>query len=232
MCCLTIHKNKENKIIFTHNRDENVIRHNASLKVYAYAINNQLVWMPKDQKSNGTWIATNGQITAAILNGATSNHVKKEKYDSSRGNIIMILFELGSVEQFIHSFLPHGYEPFTMLIYYNEHDLKELVWNEKELTIKNLDINKSYIYSSSTLYNESVKSQRKELFVEFVNDYTNEKDLWNLHLRKGIDHNKFLNVDVTNSISTVSISQIIHQNNTIFMYQSLNNHGVIQRIDI
>ena len=221
MCCVTIYKTKDQKLVITHNRDEQISRHQSSNEIITEMINDRKVWMPKDQTSKGTWVATNGELTGCILNGYEVNHIKKTKYKASRGTIIPLLFQINNVDKFIQEFDPIGYEPFTLLIIAQKKGIVEYGWDEQKINVKYLDTNKSHIYSSSTLYNDEVRKYREQLFFNWLKNDSSENDIWYLHTLKGNDHRHFLNVNYNTEISTVAISQIILGTEGIFHYDSL-----------
>ena len=177
MCCLTIYKTKDDKLIITHNRDEQKSRHVSANQIVCEMFGDKGVWMPKDKQSRGTWIATDGHMAGALINGFKENHIKKTTYKASRGTIIPSLFLSQNVDRFIDEFDPHGYEPFTLLIIEKEKGMIEYGWNEQEVHLKNLDTNQSYIYSSSTLYNEEVMKYREQLFFEWLKNDCSENDI-------------------------------------------------------
>ncbi len=222
MCCLTIYKTKDDKLVVTHNRDEQKSRQISANKVMPEIIDGRNVWMPKDAQSNGTWIATDGQMVGALLNGFKKNHIKKEVYKASRGSIIPCLFNMKSTEQFIENYNPEGYEPFTLIIIDKNMGMVEYGWDEQEIYIKNLDTDQSHIYSSATLYDEEVKNYRAQLFFNWLKNDCSENDIWYLHALNGNDHRHFLNVNYNNEICTVAMSQIVLGNHSVFNYHSLS----------
>ena len=230
MCCLSIYKTKDHKVVITHNRDEQKSRQLAANQLIPEIINGRKVWMPKDAQSNGTWIATDGQVAGALLNGFKENHVKKDAYRASRGNIIPSLFQMQSIEKFVSDFDPDGYEPFTLVMFGGDDRLLEYGWDEQKIYITNLDSNLPHIYSSPTLYNNEVKINRAQQFFKWLKNDCSENDIWHLHATKGKDHNKFLNVDYNQIIRTVALSQIVLCEHPIFHYQSLLSDCVPQTV--
>ena len=232
MCCLTIYKSKDDTLIITHNRDEKISRQLSASEVRPNTINGKIVWMPKDVQSNGTWIATDGQMVAAILNGFKKNHVKKTTYRASRGGIIPAFFDHNGLDDFILNFNPSGYEPFTLILLDGIERLVEYGWDEHKKYVTELDQNAAVIYSSCTLYDNIVSSNRADLFSDFILHERNENDIWNLHATKGRDHNKFLNVDYNDEICTVALSQIILRKDSSFSYTPLPGNSITQKIKI
>ena len=232
MCCLTIYKTKDDKLVITHNRDEQISRQLSASDVSQQTINGKTVWMPKDAKSNGTWIGTDGQMAAALLNGFKENHIRKTSYRASRGNVIPTFFGSNGLDDFILNFDPSGYEPFTLILFDGKERLTEFGWDEHNISVSELDQNEAVIYSSCTLYNNRASLSRAELFSEYILQERNENDIWNLHASKGKDHNKFLNVVYNENISTVALSQIVLGKKPVFCYVSLQGKDGKQTITL
>lgn len=229
MCCLSIYKTNRDNWVITHNRDEQKTRQIRADKVIPNLIGGRRVWMPKDALSNGTWIATDGIMVGALLNGYQKKHTRKERYKASRGCIIPELFSMKGIQQFIDEFDPGGFEPFT-LIMIHKNNVIEYGWDEKQTHVTRLDETKPQIFSSSTLYNEDVKLKREYLFNNWLNNKKNENDIWSLHALKGNDHSLYFNVDFNDEISTVAISQIVLGIEPVFYYQSLITNNVKEAV--
>lgn len=187
--------------------------------------------MVKDTVSEGTWLATNGFMTAAILNGYKTNHVKKPSYKASRGTIIPSLFKYSSLELFYEKFEPDGFEPFTLIVFHSP-DLVMIGWDGEKLETTNLGLDKSLIFSSVTLYNEEVSNKRKQLYHNFINPKTTAENIWELHLLNGDNHFDFLNVKVNDEIQTVSTCQIVISNKLSYKYQQHLSGAQIHQIDL
>jgi uncharacterized protein with NRDE domain len=189
--------------VLTHNRDESKLRaSNTGLVV------DECLFMPVDMHSGGTWIGSNGKITAAILNGHRNIHQRKQSYTQSRGNLIPALLKIESLALFIKNTNFSDFESFTLLVIEND-KVFELVWDEQVLTTVDMTDNGDLVYSSATLYSKKVKTERQNSFKDYMK---NSKDkitsIWNFHNAKGPDHAHYVNVDYNDLISTVSITQI------------------------
>jgi uncharacterized protein with NRDE domain len=227
MCCLTIYKDENNQVIFTHNRDENISR-NASFLLSKVG-KTSFFTAPIDPVSNGTWIGSNGVLTAALLNGANTNHEKKFFYKQSRGSIIPTFFECQDINAFMSSFDPCDFEPFTLLLFNKSEDrLVEIIWNEITLEERALDTDKAHIYSSSTLYTDNIKNERKSLFHDYISKPQTAESIMDLHSKEGIDHNQYFNVTVTKEIKTLSIIQIIHGTIPTIKYLNLKENKYVE----
>lgn len=226
MCCLTIIKTETNKIVITHNRDEQWSRQTNAPQVQESIVNGKKIWMPKDSLSAGTWIGTDGVRVAAILNGFKENHVKKPMYRASRGSIIPEFLSSGSTDDFISNFDPSGLEPFTLILLNEDKKILELGWDENKVHFFDKTSYIPLIYSSATLYNNEIRERRKSIFMSRIDDQMDNSDIWKFHENKGSDHGVFINVDYNEEISTVAISQIVVAETSVFHYRSLlNNHS-------
>lgn len=219
MCCLSIYQNPFGNVVFTHNRDEQVSRVGAEDRIYQL----ESFWMPVDPSSNGTWIATSGRLTASLLNGYQRKHDKKESYARSRGTIIPLLMQVGSIDAFVQKFDPHGYEPFTLLAYHHGRELVEFGWDETNFRIKTLDPTAAHFYASATLYSPRVVAERTLLFKSYLSAHSSAEQIWTLHRERGNDHRYFFNVVIDDQMETLAVSQIEVGRTTTFRYLSLNN---------
>jgi hypothetical protein len=213
MCCLTVIKDIEDKVTFTHNRDENIYRDFNSEIIKRISEFGKEVLMPIDHRSGGTWIATDGRTAAAILNGHYQIHQKKASYQQSRGQIIPSLLNYPSVEAFFDNLPFSDFESFTLVVY-QDSVLYKVVWDENESTLQTLDINIPQIFSSSTLYNQEIKSSREIIFLDWMKSKKTDKEVWNFHHLAG-DPKSFLNVKLGNSIATVAITQLNYNDHKI-----------------
>jgi len=230
MCCLTIVKSEANKIVVTHNRDEQWSRQSGATQVQEFIVNNKKVWMPKDSLTGGTWIGTDGIRVAAILNGFKVNHSKKPIYRASRGSIIPQFFSGENTDNFISNFDPTGLEPFTLIIIDEHKVIKELGWDEKTVHLSDKTNDIPLIYSSATLYDTDIRERRKSIFGSHIDKQFNNNDIWKFHENKGTDHGDFINIEYNDEISTVAISQIVIAETSVFHYCSLLNNDSKQSI--
>jgi hypothetical protein len=222
MCSLSI-INSSNKFIITHNRDEKISRHYADGKLAMRKINNNEVYMPLDAEKGGTWIASDGQKAAALINGFQKNHVRRAPYKKSRGLIVPSIFEYTDVATFFDYFDPRDYEPFTLIIAQANSSIIEIGWDHTNLNISYLSDYTHHFYSSPTLYDESIRKNRQKMFFDSLGYDFDEQKIWSIHQRKGDDFNNFLNVDYNDQIRTVAITQISLGSENKIRYQSLTS---------
>jgi len=111
----------------------------------------------------------------------------------------------------IYDFDYSGVEPFTIVAISWEGMLEviELIWDGVEAHIRKLD-EQPYIWSSSCLYDESMKKKRSKWFTEFLKgrEMPNIEDMYTFHTKAGEGDP---NVDVCldrGLLKTVSITQV------------------------
>jgi len=209
MCTVTIFPKGNDDFIITSNRDEAPDR--VSLSPQIYTIDNSKILFPKDELSGGTWIGVSDKNRMlCLLNGGFKSHERKTEYRLSRGTVVKELLASENIVEAIISFDFDSIEPFTLVISdWNKHlKFMELVWDGREKHFKNLPL-ESKIWSSSTLYSESMKSERKRWFETFKKENTlNSESLFRFHKTAGqnnLDYGVVMNRDF---VKTTSITQI------------------------
>ncbi|HCN50400.1 MAG TPA: hypothetical protein DIT10_15140 [Chryseobacterium sp.] len=203
MCTVTYFSLK-NKIVLTSNRDEKPNRS-------AQEINQEKgIFYPKDATKNGTWFAVSENGSAIILlNGAFENHSVKKEYRKSRGLIVLDLMEKEDIFKSIELIDLENIEPFTLVVF-QEKQLAEFRWDGAEKHFKMLDSNLPYIWSSTTLYNETAREQREQIFQEFLrNETISEESIWNFHHQKSDDLENGITIKRKNTIQTISTTQLV-----------------------
>ncbi|WP_105472721.1 NRDE family protein [Jejuia pallidilutea] len=219
MCTVTIVPNGETDFVLTSNRDEAPNR--ASIAPDFYTVENTKVLFPKDQLSDGTWIGVSEkQRVICVLNGGFKIHERKSSYRLSRGIITKHLMVAPTIVAAITTYSFDDIEPFTMVIADWNNGLKffELVWdgNQKHLTELPLE---PKIWSSSTLYNPLMRTERANWFEDYKSD--NKLDasaLLNFHKTAGkgnLDYGVIMNRYL---VRTTSITQIEKKGNCANMH--------------
>ncbi len=214
MCVLTYIPHEGGQAIITHNRDEHILRPKA-ISPSSYLINERNVTFPKDPQSDGTWFATHQNWVCCILNGGFTNHVRKQNYRKSRGTIIPDFFQNPDIQDFIRRFDPDGIEPFTLLIFNLESkQVVQFVWDEFILNIQYLNPSIAHIWSSSTLYDAAVKSNRVSIFKRFLGTQPDVNQIMDFHALN-IDNNpkNAFFVNLFDTIKTVAITQVSGKSN-------------------
>lgn len=225
MCTVTIIPKGNKDFILTSNRDEAPNR--IPVAPEFYTIKNKQLLFPKDKLSGGTWIgiSENNRIIC-LLNGGFQIHKRKPIYKVSRGVVTKDLMVATHIVDTIKSYDFSNIEPFTIIIADWNSGLKfyELVWDEKQIHFTELPLEPK-IWSSSTLYNDEMKSSRLEWFQDFKsNNDLNAKSILNFHQTAG---KKYLNYGVIMDrgfVKTTSITQIEKTNTIVEMrYNNLQD---------
>lgn len=168
MCTVTYYPTSDG-FVLTSTRDE--VSHRETSSPAFYKVGDQEILFPKDIKSGGTWIATDGHILSlCLLNGAWSNHTKSEFYRKSRGKILLEAFESNSFETYVTNADLNEVEPFTLLAIEEKTDRKvmEFRWDGEEKHFKNLNIDKPFIKASFTLYPPYMQAKKERLFENWI----------------------------------------------------------------
>lgn len=170
MCTVTYIPKGKNEFILTTNRDEQAERSPRNLSIVEGDV--QLVF-PRDGGAGGTWVAmSDTDKVVCVLNGAFERHTRKPPYRLSRGIMALEFFEFAKAEDFFDRFDFQDIEPFTMVIY-DQGRLFELRWDEQQTHVKSLISSSFYIWSSATLYEESIRAKRQQWFANWLKEQEN-----------------------------------------------------------
>jgi uncharacterized protein with NRDE domain len=208
MCTVSFIYKGDNDFVLTSNRDEAIGRKTIAPKLYEEA--NTVMVYPKDTVAGGTWIGASGQNRLlCLLNGAFVKHKRKTPYEKSRGILVKDLLCVANIEQEIRDYVFDKIEPFTLLIIDWNSNLKliELIWDGVNVLITHLPL-KPRIWSSSTLYNQEMKSLREKWFSEYlVQNGSLKEDLFYFHEHYGVG-DSMLDMKIDRGLlKTVSITQ-------------------------
>lgn len=209
MCTVTYIPKGNSNFILTSNRDEAVGR--TTLPPDFYDVDGVKMLFPKDAVAGGSWIGISEKNTmVCLLNGGFENHVKVENYKMSRGVVVKELLKADNLSAAINAFEYQGIEPFTIVAIDWNFKLKatELVWDGYKAHITVLP-DAPKIWSSSTLYDASMKQKRRDWFEVFSNE--NEFEASNLHHFHTTAGEGDKNVDVLldrGLLKTVSVTQV------------------------
>lgn len=231
MCTVSFF-NTGNSLIFTSNRDEKKDREKAVFPE-VIALENNVLYFPKDKKAAGTWFVTdeNGNV-AILLNGAFQKHESKSSYRKSRG---IILLDLAKSKNILHEFRNYDLleiEPFQLLVF-SQKELFRLLWdgNDKHEIMVNKDEN--HLLSSKTLYNDQIVNERKNIFENFQKEENiNSDEILEFHKNHQIEKEPNIEEIIKEKFITVSITQlIITDQNIEFCYNDLTaNTKQIEKI--
>lgn len=218
MCTVTYIPKGNSNFILTSNRDEAVGR--TTLVPDFYTVDGVKMLFPKDAVAGGSWIGISEKSSMiCLLNGGFGNHIRIENYRMSRGVVVKELLKSDDLSTAIDTFDYKGIEPFTIIAIDWSSGLKatELVWDGYKAHITVLP-DTPKIWSSSTLYDATMKQKRRDWFGAFLNQNTfEEKDMYRFHTTAG-EGDK--NVDVRMDrglLKTVSITQVEKTNDDCVM---------------
>ncbi len=226
MCTVTIIPKGTKDFVLTSNRDEAPSR--ISLAPDFYTTEHATLLYPKDKLSGGTWIGLSDKNRlVCLLNGGFKLHQRKETYRLSRGVVVKDFLISDTITTVMQSYNLDNIEPFTMVIVDWNSELKfyELVWDGKEKFISNLPLEPK-LWSSSTLYSQSMKTERKQWFNDFKESHNlNADSLLQFHKTAGKDNNDYGVIMDRGFVKTVSITQVVKTEEDIKMiYENLSTN--------
>lgn len=226
MCTVSYFKTKDS-IIFTSNRDEKKSREKA-LFPNTLELEDRLLYFPKDNKASGTWFAADENGNAAILlNGAFQKHISNPPYQKSRG---IVLLDIVKKRNFLHAFREYDLsriEPFQLLVFFDK-KLMRLLWDGTVKHEFSLNENESHLFSSKTLYNDSIENDREKDFRRFqLNRNIESGEILNFHKKHQIEKESEIDLSIKEEFLTVSITQlIIKQDKIHFAYHDLTENTI------
>lgn len=228
MCTVTIIPKGNNDFILTSNRDEAPNR--KTIDPDFYLENDTMLLYPKDSLAGGTWVGVSEKNRLiCLLNGGFTLHKRQENYRLSRGVVVKDLLISNDVMQSINAYNLDQVEPFTIVVVDWNSQLKfyELVWDGEKKHVSELPL-KPRLWSSSTLYNESMKEERKLWFEDFKEnaDFTAESIL---HFHKTThNENKVYGLVMDRDfVKTTSITQITKTSDKVEMrFENLQKNEV------
>ncbi len=219
MCTVTYLPLGNNNFILTSSRDVPFIREKASYPK-KYVEDGVEMYYPIDGKAEGTWIGTSSKKRLiCLLNGGFEYHTSRASYKKSRGIIVKDLLKVDNIHNELHNIDLKGVEQFTITIvdWKTTLELIEFVWDGMTKHIKTLS-QEPHIWSSSTLYDESIKQLRLDWFASWQKDKDfNQENILKFHHTAGIGDS---NIDVIMDRGlggTVSITSVKKEQNSIIM---------------
>jgi uncharacterized protein with NRDE domain len=229
MRTVTFIPTKNKGFILTSNRDESAMR--SPKDISQQVVGTQQLIFPKDKGAGGTWIAASSKNKfVCLLNGAFERHPRNTPYRKSRGIMVLEFFKCQDTNQFFAAYDLDNIESFTMIIYDNG-QLWDFRWDEKQKFIKALNTNDFHIWSSATLYEKEVQSKREQWLDEWLVDRTDfsKEAILELHQKggEGNPSTDFMMNRYNYLVQTVSITQIIGSQDRLEMhYHDLMNEQV------
>lgn len=225
MCTVTIIPKGKNDFVLTSNRDEAPSR--ISLEPKFYEVENTKLLFPKDELSGGTWIGVSEKSRLiCVLNGAFEKHERKTSYRMSRGVVAKDFLVAKSILKLVETYNLDGVEPFTIIIADWSDTLKfhELVWDGTKKHFKELPLEYK-IWSSSTLYSETMRAERLQWFNDFKSEnILNSNSVLRFHKTAGDTNDDYGVVMNRGFVKTTSITQVEKFNDVVEMrYENLHN---------
>ena len=226
MCTVTFLPLENDNFILTSSRDVPYARKKAEHPKKKTEDGVELNY-PKDSEAGGTWIGTSSKNRLiCLLNGGFYYHTSRNSYKKSRGLIVKELLKIDDINDGLKNIDLQGVEQFTLTIvdWNNNLELIEFVWDG---TKKHQKIMKQEpcIWSSSTLYDRSVKKLRKDWFADWQkeNEFT-QKNILKFHHTAGIGDKQIDVLMDRNAGGTVSITSVQKKDATVSMdYESIEN---------
>ncbi|CAM4242509.1 NRDE family protein [Flavobacterium terrigena] len=208
--------------LLTSNRDEKITRPLA-IEPKVYQLENKKIIYPKDAKAGGTWFVIDEFGNAIILlNGGKTKHIPKEKYRMSRGIVVLDLIASNSIISNWKTIDLTDIEPFTLVVLDNKQPF-QLQWSGEEKSTDELEINQTYIWSSSTLYAPEIQQQRADWFAQYMNEnkeISAEKMKFFHKNTEPKDSKNGLIINRDNLLKTLSVTQAIISGNSVFVNHS------------
>ncbi|MGY5351906.1 NRDE family protein [Wenyingzhuangia sp. IMCC45533] len=206
--------------IFTSNRDEKFDRETKNPDYYVESKVN--LFYPKDEVAGGTWIGVSeNKRLVCLLNGGFVYHNPQLKFLKSRGVVVKTLLTSFDVLKTMKELELDGVAPFTLIVvdWNQSNQIYELVWCKEKKHINRLDSNKPSIWSSSTLYNDEMKTQRVEWFAK---SGLNQSKIKPIDVLKFHQNKDFGNAETTikmkrDLVETVSTTMVIKEDKSLHM---------------
>ena len=224
MCTVTYLPLPNNNFILTSSRYVPYARKKASKPAKVLEDNVELTY-PKDGEAGGTWIGTSSKNRLiCLLNGGFYYHTSLTTYKKSRGLIVKELLKVDEIKKGLKEIDLEGVEQFTLTIvdWNEELVLYEFVWDGAKKHLKKMK-QEPQIWSSSTLYDRSIKKLRKEWFTDWQdkNEFA-QKNILEFHHNAGIG-DPAIDVMMDREVGgTVSITSVLKLDTEISMnYESV-----------
>jgi|SRR6218665_335170 len=227
MCTVSFIATPE-KVIITSNRDEKTDR--SAITPLPYRLNGKNMVFPKDPLAGGTWFATDEDSNVIVLlNGAEDKHIHNPPYAKSRGLILLDIASAKSPLIMWKDIDLQNIEPFTLILF-QQKQLFQLRWNGFEKETLPLDPTQNYIWSSATLYSETIREQRSAWFADFIYKTAEIQPelVVDFHQNTQKDDNENgLVIDRKGNLKTLSITQAIIDQNKV----TLRHHDLVNQIE-
>lgn len=218
MCTVTLFVTNSNNFVLTSNRDEAPNR--VSLPPDNYDIEGVKMMFPKDKLAGGSWIGVSDMNRVlCVLNGGFTKHSRKDKYRLSRGVVMRDLLSCKDIVSAVEGYELHDIEPFTLVMVDWNKGLRffELVWDGEQKHFRELPLQPK-IWSSSTLFNDQMKQERRQWFKDFLSaNELNKETILDFHTNTETDNTEYGVIMDRSFVKTTSITQVVKQDNMISM---------------
>lgn len=210
MCTVSYAPLRSGGHVITSNRDERTARHGKPAGPWLHE--GAVLLAPKDALTDTTWIAASSLgRTVCLLNGAEGDMRFAESPARSRGTVLLeMAAALDPLVPLVRSALTDVH-PFT-LISAEHHALWMLRWDGRERCVCTLDTERPQVWSSPTLYDEHVRSERAGHFDRMVKRtiWPTPDQLWDFHNTPHLsDGEQAVVMQREGDLRTVSITQAI-----------------------
>lgn len=228
MCTLTYLPQTKQNFILTSSRDESPLRP-AALWPNWYSLKGKKLFFPKDGLAKGTWIGYAKPRIISLLNGGFERHKHQPPYRMSRGLVVRDGLLADSSTAFLEDYPLDGIEPFTLLLLEVLPTLsfRELVWDGQQRHLRALDPTQPHIWSSSPLYDASMRATRRNWFDTWrATHATDSADaIWAFHHEGGEGDPKTAIKMRRAQVRTRSLTQFEKRESTLhFRYEDLEEH--------
>ncbi len=217
MCTVTYIPLGKSGFILTSSRDVPFAREKAS-PPKRFIEDGVEIYYPKDGKAGGTWIGVSSKNRLiCLLNGGFEYHTSRASYKKSRGIIVKDLLKVEDIRKGLDAIDLMGVEQFTLTIvdWNDELELIEFVWDGEKKHTKIVP-QEPHIWSSSTLYDESVKQLRRDWFTDWQKiNKLSQATILEFHHNAGVGDP---NIDVVMDRGmggTVSITSVIKEDDSV-----------------
>lgn len=218
MCTVTVIPLKNNDFVLTSNRDEAPNRKSLAPNFYKYK-GEQLLF-PKDEQSEGSWIGVSeNKRLICLLNGGFEIHERLPQYRLSRGVVVKDLLVAKDIVVAIEDYDLNDIEPFTIVVVEWEDELSfyELVWDGSKKHFQKIPL-QPRIWSSSTLYNKTMRSERQQWFDDFIKDKELSPDaMFKFHTETQSDNINYGVIMDRGFVKTTSVTRVVKKNEDVTM---------------
>lgn len=219
MCTVT-YVPSEKGFVFTSNRDEQKYR--KTIAPTSYEEDGMNLFYPKDEVAGGTWIGVaEHKRLVCLLNGGFVYHDPTIKFPKSRGVVVKSILTAKNLLNTLNTIDLNGVAPFTLIVVdWNDDDkIYQLAWCRGEKSMTELNTTQPYIWSSSTLYADEVKIQRKEWFVSDVLSQSGEvkERVLKFHQNEYLGNQEIAPKMKRNVVETISTTMVIKEHNVLSM---------------